>query len=211
MRQRVLKHVRCAILLAAAAVSACAAGPGAQSEVRRLAGVPATPVPALFAPEPTRQETFVGARRFEAGARLRFVSFSLSAQEELRLQRCGTPCRTAKLAGSWRKADFDRSPVQELVLAEAGDYYLWLHQELPNGEVGPVQALAASFDRENGILRFASGTVVFLAADGTGMPVDRDDDPVRIGTDPVQDEQSELRKLESPAILEKARHGGSRT
>ena len=70
-----------------------------------------------------------------------------------------------------------------------------------------MQAAAATFEREAGILRFVSGTVVFVAVDGSGMPVDRSDDPVRAGSEPVQDASSELRKLESPRILEKARHG----
>lgn len=96
--------------------------------------------------------------------------------------------------------------MQELVIREGGDYYLWLRQELANGQIA-VQASAATFERENGILRFASGAVVFVAIDGTGMPVDHADDPARTGAAPVQDENSEFRKLESAAILEKARHG----
>ncbi len=196
-----------AVLAAAVAASACATGPQSAPEIRHLGNAPSAAAPPPFEAEPTRHETFSGTRPFAAGARLRFVSFSVSAQERLLLQRCGDQCSTAKLVRSWSKVDFDKSPVQELVLDEAGDYYLWLRKELPNGEVGPVQAVVATFERENGILRFASGTAVFVAIDGTGMPVDRPDDPMRIGTAPVQDEKSEVRKLEWAGILEKARHG----
>jgi hypothetical protein len=198
-------HPVVAVLLAAI-VSACATPPAAVPPLLHV-GTRFVPPPPPFEAEPTAHETFSGPRAFSAGARLRFVSFSLSAQEQLRLQRCGAGCSTAKLVRSWSQADFDKSPAQELVLQEAGDYYLWLRQELPNGEVGAVPAVAATFDRENGVLRFASGTSVFVAVDGTGMPVDRSDDPVRIATEPVQDPDSALRKLEWPGILEKARHG----
>jgi hypothetical protein len=193
MQARSSWHARFALLAVAAAVSACAAGP--------------EPSPAPFAPEPSSRSTFVGTRPFAAGARLRFASFSLSSHERLLFQRCGDGCRTARIVGSWTRADFDRSPSQDIVLAEAGDYYLWLRQESPDGEIGPVQAAAATFDRGNGVLRFASGTVVFVAIDGSGTETDRADDPVRIATAPVRDETSELRKLESPALLERARHG----
>ena len=194
-------------VLAAAAITGCASGPDAPPVTRVLASAAQVSEPAPFVAEPTRRETFSGSRAFSAGARLRFVSFSLSSGERLRLQRCGSECSTAKLVASWGKAEFDTSPVQEIVLAEGGDYYLWLRQEFPGGEVGAAQALAGTFDRENGILRFASGAVVFVAIDGPGMPVDHADDPLRVGTAVIQDAYSELRKLESPAILEKARHG----
>ncbi len=206
MRFHPSSRARISALAATALVSACVVAPE-PPPARVFSSAAFAPPPPPFRAEPERHETFEGTRPFEAGARLRFVSFSLSAREQLRLQRCGERCETAKLVRSWNKADFDKLPAQELVLDEPGDYYLWLRQELPNGEIGAVQATAATFEREAGILRFASGTVVFVAVDGSGMPVDRPDDPVRVGSEPVQDASSELRKLESPRILEKARHG----
>jgi len=186
---------------------ACSDVPKSRPDVNYFGGDRVAAVRSPFDVEPTRRETFEGAFPFSAGARLRFASFSMSAREQLRLQRCGEQCGTAKLVHSWSKADFQKSQPNEVVLEESGDYYLWLRKELPDGEVGSVQAAAASFDRENGILRFASGTVIFVSIDGTGMPVDRPDDPVRVGTEPILDKKSELRKLEWAGILEKSRHG----
>ena len=160
-----------------------------------------------FAPEPSSHETFKGGRLFAAGARLRFVSFTLSSQEQLRLERCGAQCATAKLVASWNKSDFDQSPAKEVVLTEPGDYYIWLRNELPNGEFGAVQAATSTFSRENGVLRFASGTAVFVAIDGVGMPVDWPDDPARIGNENERRSDPEFGKLESLAILEKSKHG----
>jgi hypothetical protein len=160
-----------------------------------------------FAPEPTSRESFKAGRLFSAGARLRFVSFTLSSQEQLRLERCGNQCATAKLIASWNKADFAKSPAKEIVLTEPGDYYVWLRNELPNGEVGAIQAASSTFNRENGVLRFASGTAVFMAIDGVGMPVDWPDEPSRIANDAGLVSDSELQKLESLQILDKSKHG----
>jgi hypothetical protein len=155
-------------VLGAAVVTACVSSPQARPEFRPISGCALWAMPPPFSPEPSARLTFVGGFPFAASTRLHFVSFSVSAQEELRLERCGEQCSTAKLVRSWNKANFDKSPSQELVLDEAGDYYLWLRKQLPNGEIGPVPAEAATFERESGVLRFASGTVVFVAIDGFG-------------------------------------------
>lgn len=207
MRNRIQMRGKIAGIIAMSVACACADVPKPRPDVNYFGGARIAAVRPPFDVEPTRHETFEGALSFSAGVRLRFASFSMSEHEQLRLQRCGEQCSTAKLVHSWSKADFQKSQPQEVVLEESGDYYLWLRKELPNGEVGAERAAAASFDRENGILRFASGTVIFVAIDGTGMPVDRPDDPARIGTEPILDEKSELRKLEWAGILEKARHG----
>ncbi len=201
---------RLAAAVCAIAVAACAAAPSpAPTPIKIGSGVPwdVAHLAPPFAPEPTSHETFKGVRLFAAGARLRFVSFTLSSQEQLRLERCGSQCATAKLIASWNKSDFERSPAKEIVLAEPGDYYLWLRNELPNGEIGAVQAAASTFNRENGVLRFASGTVVFVAIDGVGMPIDWPDEPRRIANADDRDGSSKLRKLESLDILEKSKHG----
>ena len=120
---------------------------------------------APFKLEETGRQTFVGGHRFRARTRFQLVSFDIQANERLRLQRCGEQCRTAKLVGSWTRADFDRSRGQAIELLEAGDYYLWIEQELANGEVGPIQGVMGTFDGPDGILRFASGTTVFIAVE----------------------------------------------
>jgi hypothetical protein len=184
MRARRWTCVTVVAVLAAVAAAGCAGTVEAPpaSQVPHIAAPRVEPPP--FVAEPTHGESFTGSRLFPAGARLRFISFSLGSGECLRLQRCGNECRTAKLVASWGKTDFDASPVQEVVLAEGGDYYLWLRQEFPGGEVGAAQALAGTFDHENGVLRFASGAVVFVAIDGPDMPVDLKDDPARVGRGP---------------------------
>ena len=201
-----MRHACLCALLATIVVAACTTPPTAEPTRVLSFGKPFVPQPP-FQAEPTQHQSFTSTHRLEAGTRLRVVSFTLASDERLRVQRCGQDCATAKLVASWGKADFDRSPTQEYTLAESGDYYLWLRSETPDGEVGSVQARASTFDRDNGVQRFASGAVVFLAVDGTGVAESYPDDPVRIGSGAVPDPKSSLAKLGSSAILDKARHG----
>lgn len=195
-----------AAILVAELVSACASAPPPAPVM--AAGFAKRHVPtAPFATEPTSHASFGSTHALTAGTRLRFVSYSLAAGERLRLQRCGEQCATAKLVGSWGKDDFDKSPSQEITIAEPGDYYLWLRLERADGEIGPVQAVAATFDRDAGVLRFASGATVFVAVDGTGVAEYYPEDGVQVMGVVVVDPASPVRKLDSPAILEKARHG----
>jgi hypothetical protein len=102
---------RFAAAVCAVAVAACATDPS-PVPMKIGVGAPWNVAHLLppFAPEPTSHQTFKGGRLFAAGARLRFVSFTLSSQEQLRLERCGNQCTTAKLVASWNKSDFDQSP-----------------------------------------------------------------------------------------------------
>ncbi len=196
-----------AAFLVAELVSACASAPPPApplvAENFAKHHVPAAP----FTTEPTSHASFGSTHALTAGTRLRFVSYSLAADERLRLQRCGEQCATAKLVGSWGKDEFDKSPSQEITITQPGDYYLWLRLERADGEIGAVQAVAATFDRDAGMLRFASGATVFVAVDGTGVAEFYPEDGVRVMADVVVDPASPVRKLDSPAILEKARHG----
>ena len=118
-----------------------------------------------FQLERSSHATFTSTQPLEAGTRVRFISFDIRENELLLLQRCGELCGTARVVGSWRKADFEKRSEQMSVISEAGSYYFWIKKELPNGEVGPVPGEASVFNESNGIARFASGATAFVAVD----------------------------------------------
>ena len=78
MQARLSKRGPIALVAAAVAVCACADVTPPPPAIRPLAGAALTAPPPPFQPEPGARETFTGTRPFEAGARLRIVSFSLS-------------------------------------------------------------------------------------------------------------------------------------
>ena len=191
----------------AAGLAGCATEPATSDGGHQISTfVFRRPPPPIFAMDPVAHAAFVGTGQFSAGARFRLTSYSLSRLERLRLERRDTESGAATVIATWSRPDFEKTPQPEVILEQSGVYALSLYRVTAENVEIPVSAAAVVFERETGVLRFSSGTVVFIAIDGTGMPVSRREDPVRIGTDPIFDADSELNKLESSIILEKARH-----
>lgn len=143
----------------------------------------------VFQLEPSFRATVATTRTLPAGTILKFSAPELKANEALLVQRCGTPCNTAKLVRALRKSNFERSEWQSISLSENGIYYFWIQRQLENGEIGPVLGESSRFEGMKGVVRFASGINVSVAVE---LP-----DPIATAPLPAAEEFAARAKMSS--------------
>ena len=112
----------------------------------------------MFSLEPSAKSSILFSAPLIHGDTLKLNVSMMAKNDILSIQKCGTPCNTAKLIRSVKGTDTIN--MLDLKIKESGDYYLWVQKILDTGEVGPATVVEFSGDFEKFSARHSTGTII---------------------------------------------------
>lgn len=106
------------------------------------------------------KKTFSPTVDLVTGDILEFQIPYMANNEVFLVQKCGTPCTTAKLIKYWKATDLSKNEKVTFTIVEPGNYYFWIQRKLSGGEVGPVLIKNGQNTDNYFQVNFVSGTII---------------------------------------------------